>query len=568
MSISLTQCRVLQQARDVVSRGLRQIWRGIAILSVVTISLFPVGPGAGAQTAAARAEGEQSARASEAELSYLNRPIHVFRASIGAATPRERAERAHARLSRLDDSMLATPIAIQKIELGDRQGFVLTLDGNLLFGVVTDDADPLWPKEASVLAAEAKDRLEEAFAARLAQRRVPVILRGVAFTLLAAGAFTALSWLIWRIRLRAGNWLTTVLATRIEAASDTGFPWKRFSYALVLRLVEIASAFVMLVAGYVALTFSMRHFPVTRPLADTLGDFFIGIVTELARTFFAGIPGLVTAFVIFLIAQALSRSVSTALDAAESGRIRLPLVEPDTAQPTRRLLRILIWGIALAAAYPYIPGSGSLAFQGLSVLFGLMITLGSTGIVSQLMSGMVLAYSRALHTGDFVRIGDSEGVVSEVGAISTKLVTNEGEEITIPNSVLIENSITNSSHRFPGQGSLVSTKITIGYDTPWRQVHAMLRMAADQTAGLKKLPEPYVLQQALSDFYVQYELFAVVEKPAMRSATLSSLHGAIQDIFNEHGVQIMSPQFYEQPPQPLIVPKDRWFTPPAKPQES
>jgi small-conductance mechanosensitive channel len=181
-----------------------------------------------------------------------------------------------------------------------------------------------------------------------------------------------------------------------------------------------------------------------------------------------------------------------------------------------------------------------------------------------MMSGTVLAYTRALHVGDFVKIGEVEGMVSEVGAISTKLVTMSNEEVTIPNSVLIENSVTNYSQRFASSASQISTKITIGYDTPWRQVHAMLLMAADQVDGLCKSPAPYVFQRALTDFYTEYELFAAVETPMERLGALSALHGKIQDVFNTYGVQIMSPQYYEQPPQPLIVPKDKWFTAPAK----
>jgi small-conductance mechanosensitive channel len=156
-----------------------------------------------------------------------------------------------------------------------------------------------------------------------------------------------------------------------------------------------------------------------------------------------------------------------------------------------------------------------------------------------------------------------EGIVTEMGAISTKLLTVRNEEITIPNSVLVESTIKNYSRQFGGRSALLSTKITIGYDTPWRQVHAMLQIAADQTDGLRKAPKPYVVQRALTDFYVEYELFALTDRPRDQLAILSALHSRIQDVFNEHGVQIMSPQYYEQPPQPLVVPKDKWFTAPA-----
>ena len=171
---------------------------------------------------------------------------------------------------------------------------------------------------------------------------------------------------------------------------------------------------------------------------------------------------------------------------------------------------------------------------------------------------------RALHPGEYVSTGDVEGVVTEMGAISTKLLTVRNEEVTIPNSVLVEATIKNYSRRSQGISVLLSTKITIGYDTPWRQVHAMLLIAARETGGLLEQPKPYVVQRALTDFYVEYELFVSTARPLEQLAILSALHSKIQDIFNEHGVQIMSPQYYEQPPQPLIVPKEKWYTPPAE----
>jgi small-conductance mechanosensitive channel len=198
----------------------------------------------------------------------------------------------------------------------------------------------------------------------------------------------------------------------------------------------------------------------------------------------------------------------------------------------------------------------------LSVLIGVMITLGSTGIVAQMMSGTVLIYSRALHPGEYVSTGDVEGVVTEMGTISTKLLTVRNEEITIPNAVLVEATIKNYSVR--RLAILLSTKVTIGYDTPWRQVQAMLLIAARNSPGLLETPKPYVIQRALTDFYVEYELFVHTARPLEQLTIMSTLHSRIQDIFNEHGVQIMSPQYYEQPPQPLIVPKEKWYAPPAE----
>jgi small-conductance mechanosensitive channel len=504
---------------------------------------------------------------SEATLTYLNRPIFTFRSSIGTTTPEERAERSHQRLADLTDEVLSKPIELKTVTLDDQNGVILTIGGNLLFGIAPGDVDPEYPLSVDVIADDAKRRLEEAFAARLEQQRMPVIVRALALTAAATALLAGLIWLVWRVRLRVGDWFHTLISARIEKAAKGRLQWKEYGLVLTHRVMQLVTGFAILLLLYIWLAFSLRQFPVTQPVGERLRGFFIDVASDLGLKAVSAVPGIVTVGIIFLIAQALSHALSNVAEAVESRRLSIPFVQSDTARATRQILRFIIWGIALAVAHPYIPGSDSLAFQGLSVLFGLMISLGSTGIVSQMMSGTVVAYTRALHVGDYVSIGEVEGMVSEVGTISTKLVTMSNEEVTIPNSVLIENTIRNYSQSFAGSASLVSTKITIGYDTPWRQVHAMLLMAADQVEGVCKAPAPYVFQRALTDFYAEYELFALVELPMERLAVLSALHGKIQDVFNTYGVQIMSPQYYEQPPQPLIVPKEKWFTAPAKDAE-
>jgi small-conductance mechanosensitive channel len=191
-----------------------------------------------------------------------------------------------------------------------------------------------------------------------------------------------------------------------------------------------------------------------------------------------------------------------------------------------------------------------------------MISLGSAGLVNQLMSGLVVTYSRALRPGEFVRVGDLRGLVSEVSLLSTKLVA-KGEEITIPNAVVVGTTVSNFSRLGGENGPVISTAVGIGYSAPWRQVHAMLQLAAERTPRIRKHPAPYVLQKALSDFFVEYELRGHVEMPANPAEVLSELHMQIQDTFNEFGVQIMSPAFESQPAEEVVVPRSRWFAAPA-----
>ena len=216
-------------------------------------------------------------------------------------------------------------------------------------------------------------------------------------------------------------------------------------------------------------------------------------------------------------------------------------------------------------AYPYIPGSKSDAFKGVSVLVGLMISLGATGAVGQAASGLMLLYSRTIRAGEWVRIGEHEGLVTNVGMFATRLRTGLGDEVSIPNAVVVGTTTSNYSRLGAGHGTLIETAVTIGYTEPWRQVEALLLLAADRTPALRKDPKPVVLQRSLSDFYVEYRLYAYTDEAANGLRIRAALHANIQDAFNEFGVQILSPHYLGDPTHPAVVPKEKWHLAPAPP---
>jgi small-conductance mechanosensitive channel len=276
----------------------------------------------------------------------------------------------------------------------------------------------------------------------------------------------------------------------------------------------------------------------------------------------------VAVVIIVLIARWCVRLINAVFKEVGNGRLSLPWFEKETSRTTQTLLVVVVWLFALVVAYPYIPGSDTAAFKGLSVLIGLMVTLGSTGLINQIISGLFVVYSKSVKSGDYVRIGDIEGEVINVGSLATKLRTPRQEEITLPHSVIVGTATTNYSRLAGDQGMVVTVSVTIGYDAPWRQVHELLLLGASRTSGIRKEPPPRVLQRELSDFYVQYQLMAHLEEGQSRAAVLSDLHAQIQDAFNEYGVQIMSPHFEAQPRKPVLVPKSAWYAPPAPSSDS
>jgi small-conductance mechanosensitive channel len=237
---------------------------------------------------------------------------------------------------------------------------------------------------------------------------------------------------------------------------------------------------------------------------------------------------------------------------------------PEWAVPTYKICRFLVIIFAIAVAYPYIPGSRSRAFEGVSIFLGVLFSLGSTTLIANMVAGIVLTYMRGFRVGDVVKIGDTTGKVTEVALLVTRLRTPKNVEITIPNSVLMTKQVTNYSLA-AGEGRLIlPTSITIGYDAPWRQVHGLLLLAAERTAQVLREPAPFVLQNALDDFYVKYELNVYAASSDNMPLLYSELHQGIQDAFNEYGVQIMSPHYVADPESAKIVPRELWRQPPAR----
>jgi small-conductance mechanosensitive channel len=307
----------------------------------------------------------------------------------------------------------------------------------------------------------------------------------------------------------------------------------------------------------------LQRFAYTRPWGEALTSWLLDLLARFALGAVAALPGLATALLIFVLARLVTRASTAVLGQVERGELHLGWLDVDTAGPTRRVGNLLVWLFALAMAYPHLPGADSESFKGVSVLAGLMLSLGASGVVGQAMSGLTLMYARALRVGEYVKIGDTEGTVSVVGLFATKIHTGLGEEVSLPNAVVFSQPVRNFSRLVADGQFMLHTAVTIGYETPWRQVHAMLLEAARRTPGVAAEPAPYVVQTALSDFYVEYRLCAQSSRsaPQRRAEAMSRLHAHIQDVFNENGVQIMSPHYLADPPQPQVVPPGRWAPP-------
>jgi small-conductance mechanosensitive channel len=239
----------------------------------------------------------------------------------------------------------------------------------------------------------------------------------------------------------------------------------------------------------------------------------------------------------------------------ENGTITIGGFDPDWAKPTYRLFRIFVVAFAVVVAFPYIPGSNTQAFKGVSLFIGLVFSLGSTSIIGNMISGYTLTYRRVFKPGDRVKIGDHVGDVQESRLLVTYLRTIKNEVTAVPNSSIVNAAVVNYSSLAQTKGLILHTSVGIGYETPWRQVEAILFEAAARTPGLLREPKPFVHEKELRTFDVEYQLNVYCDRPNSTASVYAALHRNILDLCNEYGVQIMTPAYESDPKDAKVVAK-------------
>jgi len=445
-------------------------------------------------------------------------------------------------------------------------GTQVLIGGKSAFLVTRADIDASIGETTQNVARESARRLAAVLEERHQQRSPRYLALASAYALGGTALYALMLWLLARARSALER---RVLAARALERTLGGVP--TVSVHQLLALTKRIVAMLAWLAGFAMtvgwLTFVLERFPYSRPWGERLEANLLEIAVHMLRAAGNALPGLIVVVLIASSARGVLRLGSLFFDRVEQGQARLSWVDADTAPPTRRIFALVVGLFALAMAYPYLPGAESDAFKGLSVLFGVMVSLGGSSLFGQAAHGLTLMYSRSLRRGDHVRIGDSEGTIVDIGMFATRLRTGLGDEIMLPSSTVMATTTRNYSRTAPGKGYFVDTGVTIGYATPWRQVHAMLLEAADQAPGIASEPAPFVRQTALGDFYIAYRLVAYsqAEHARQRAEVLSDLHCRIQDIFNRHGVQIMSPHYVYDPVAPQVVSPNDWYAAPAAP---
>ncbi len=475
----------------------------------------------------------------------------------------ERAEAISKRIIRAasDRSIPADSVKVQAAE----DHLKISAGKEFIMIVTSDDAAAEGINQV-VVARWIQQKVHAAIASYRADRSGPVLRKNALHALGAVILFTiGLFVLLWILR-RLNKGLEIRIRSRIDSMEDKSFRiirsaqlWK--AIRILFRSIKIV-VIVIITASF--LQYILGLFPFTKGIAAYTLSLFLDPIISMGKSVMNFLPNLAFLIIIYLITRYLLKLIKLFFTGIHEGGIKLQNFDNEWALPTFKILRLVVIVFAFVVAYPYIPGSETSAFKGISVFIGVLLSLGSSSFISNIIAGYSMTYRGAFKIGDLIKVDDYIGFVEEQRVLVTRLRSRKNEDISIPNSVMLNSNIINYSKRAKDIGLILHTTVGIGYETPWRLVDSMLKLAADRTEGLLKEPPPYILKQALGDFAVNYEINAFCEDASQMMSYYNLLHENILDVFNENNVQIMTPAYEGDPEIPKVVPKDQWNMPMAK----
>jgi small-conductance mechanosensitive channel len=470
------------------------------------------------------------------------KPVLYIRAGYLTFTPQDRANLVAKKVRDLIADSKARAAAITTV---DAETTTAIMSDETVILTVTDRDAAAAGLSRQQLAADDAQKIQSAIQSARHEHSLRTILFGALWTVLATfGLILALKLFviifpkIYSLLQRwHGKYIHSVRIQKLEL-----IPAERITVSLVLltRGLRLVLTLILLYF-YASLVFSF--FPWTRGYASVLWGYVLYPLRTVGAGFAAYLPNVFFIAVILVVAYYAVKLVKFFFLEIGKGTISLPGFYTDWAQPTYKITRFLIIVFTAIVIFPYMPGSKSPAFQGISIFVGLLVSLGSSSAVSNVVAGILLTYTRGFQLGDRVQIGDTTGDVIEKTLLVTRIQTIKNVDISIPNALVLTSHIINYSSSARQFGLILHTTISIGYDAPWRKVHELLIDAAESTPNILKDPKPFVLQTSLGDFYVSYQINAFTDQPNLMAGTYSELHKNIQEKFNEAGVEIMSPHF-------------------------
>jgi small-conductance mechanosensitive channel len=475
----------------------------------------------------------------------FNDTLFLIYAKIASSNTQERATNISKRIIKVYKEPFFKPDSL-KLNKTD-YGTEIVYNGDLVIMLVTDIDALFYNKDNNQLASEYLKKIQTSIVEeRKANSFVNWLIR-IALVLLTIAGLYLLIFLINKIFRRLNTFLSGKRDTFLNGLTINKikiFTPEHFE-KFILRLSNLIRIFVIILTVYFTLPLLFSIFPETKMWTTTLLEWVLSPARKAVSGIIGFLPNLFYILVIIFIFKYAIRAIKYFVDQIEKGEIEISGFHADWAHPTFRILKFLLYAFMLVLIFPYLPGSSSPAFQGVSVFIGILFSLGSSSAIANMVAGMVITYMRPFKIGDRVKIGDITGDVVEKTTLVTRIRTVKNEDVTVPNSTVLLSSTTNySTNTGPkDKGLIVHTTVTIGYDVPWKDMHQALINAALRTDFILKKPEPFVLQTSLDDFYVSYQINGYTKEANKLALVYSHLHQNIQDCCNETGIEILSPHY-------------------------
>jgi len=476
------------------------------------------------------------------------------------------AERASNISNKIKQVAANDSISADAIEMRVEEDHAIIAAGNIIITRIYDADAALEGISKTLLAQTIEQKIHASISLYRKERSPAVLKKKIARAVIAAVILILLLvLLLWLIR-RIKKELQKKIHKKIESVEDISYKLIKSNQIWKVFHVLLDTIRVILIAITLAFFFEyvLGLIPGTNEFINYTLDIILDPVNSLGKAFIGYIPNFVFLVVIYFITKYILQLIRLFFNGIEEKGIAIKDFKPEWAIATFRIIKFIIIAFSVVIAYPYIPGSDSVAFKGVSVFVGLLFSLGSSSFIGNIIAGYSMIYRGAFKNGDRIEVDNQVGYVEEQRLMITRLRSLKNEEIVIPNTILLNSKIVNYTTMEQELGTILHTSVGIGYETPWRQVDAMLMVAADRTEGLSKEPKPFVLKKSLGDFAVNYEINAYCKDIVGMNRIYSLLHQNILDVFNENNVQIMTPNYERDPEIPKVVPKELWDTPLAK----
>lgn len=461
----------------------------------------------------------------------------------GGVLPETRVEEARRHILELGKRLKLFADSIYVYE-GD---FTTDIMGGDIVVMSLSDEDGLWQNTSrQELAARYCQIVRRKVSSLHAEYGLRQKLMGLLMVLVIIGIQAFCIWLTnwfyrrWRIRL-ARYLIRNAHSLKIKDYEVLDAHRQGLAFLLGFRVVR---ALFILLQLLVSMPLLFSAFPETKSLTYRVFGYIWNPITDIVMAVLSFLPNLFQIVIIVFCFRYLVRGIRYLLNEIAAGNLKINGFYADWAEPTFYIVRLLCYSFMLVMIWPLLPSSNSQVFQGVSVFIGIIVSLGSSSIIGNIMAGMVMTYMRPFRLGDFIKFGDTEGFVIEKTVLVTRIRTRKNEVITIPNSNLMGNQTSNFTFAAQNYGIIVHTKVTIGYDMEWTRIRDLLLQAAHITPGLSHDPKPFVLVTTLDDFYVEYEINAFARRPEELSNIYSALRQNILDVFHRDGVEIMSPHIF------------------------